>query len=115
MLANKSKVNSQGIGEVSLSPSLDLNFLFFFCLCLSFSLIYLSQLTKSLNCSVTFDVNSFVIQECGTGQMIGEGHEYRGLCYLGTSSLYLVLHPHPLNCYMNAWSSSFVKIKRDGS
>jgi len=83
-LANGSKVASQGIGQVSLSPSLDLKFVLFVPEC-PFSLISLSQLTKSLNCSVTFDANSFVIQERGTGQMIGEGHESRGLYYLGSS------------------------------
>jgi len=83
-LANGSKVASQGIGQVSLSPSLNLKSVLFVLEC-PFSLISLSQLTKSLNCSVTFDANSFVIQERGTGQMIGEGHESRGLYYLGSS------------------------------
>jgi len=44
-------------------------------------LISLSQLTKSLNCSVTFYVDSFIIQERGMGQTIGVGHESRGLYY----------------------------------
>jgi len=51
-----------------------------------FNLVSLSQLTKTLNCSVTFDVDSFVIQERGTDRLIGVGHESRGLYYLETSS-----------------------------
>lgn len=51
-----------------------------------FNLVSLSQLAKALNCFVTFDVDSFVIQECGTGQLIGVGHESRGLYYLEMSS-----------------------------
>ena len=40
-----------------------------------YNLISLSQLTRSMNCSVTFIANSFVIQEHGTGRLIGEGRE----------------------------------------
>ncbi|RDY02003.1 hypothetical protein CR513_14591, partial [Mucuna pruriens] len=48
-----------------------------------YNLISLSQLTCSLNCLVTFfHVDSFVIQDRNTGQLIGEGHESRGLYYL---------------------------------
>ena len=51
-----------------------------------FNLISFSQLTRSLNCPVTFDSNSFVIQDHGTGQRIGVGHESQGLYYLKSSS-----------------------------
>ena len=73
-VANGSKVASQGIGQVSLSPSLKLNFVLFIPHC-PYNLISLSQLTCSLNCSVTFDASSFVIQEHGMGRLIGEGRE----------------------------------------
>jgi len=59
-IANGSKVASQGIVQVSLSPSLKLNSVLFISLC-PYNLISLSQLTRSLNCSVTFNANSFVI------------------------------------------------------
>ena len=75
---------SQGSGQVSLSPSLKLNSVLFIPQC-PYNLISLSQLTRSLNCSVTFTANSFVIQEHGTGRLIGEGHESRGLYYLESS------------------------------
>ncbi|KOM48619.1 hypothetical protein LR48_Vigan07g232300 [Vigna angularis] len=85
-LANGSKVSSKGIGHVSLSPSLNLQSVLFVPNC-PFNLISLSQLTKSLNCSITFDNNSFVIQERGTGKRIGEGYESGGLYHFGS-------HPH---------------------
>jgi len=59
-VVNGSKVASQGIGQVSLSPSLKLNSVLFIPHC-PYNLISLSQLTRSLNCSVTFVANSFVI------------------------------------------------------
>ena len=80
-VANGSKVVSQGSGQVSLSPSLKLNSVLFIPQH-PYNLISLSQLTRLLNCSVTFNANSFVIQEHGTGQLIGEGRESRGLYYL---------------------------------
>ena len=74
---------SQEIGQVSLSPSLNLKSILFVPKC-PFSLISLSQLTKSLNCYVMLML-TLVIQERGTGRMIGERHECRGLYYFGTS------------------------------
>jgi len=61
-LANGSKVTSQEVGQISLSPSLNLKHVLFVPNC-PFNLISLSQLTKSLNCSIIFYPNSFVIQE----------------------------------------------------
>ena len=83
-LANGTKVASKGIGQVSLSPSLNLKSVLYVPNC-PYNLISLSQLTKSLNCFVKFDVDSFVIQEVGTGRLIVEGHESKGLYYLQTN------------------------------
>ena len=99
-VANGSKVASQGSGQVSLSPSLKLNSVLFLPQC-PYNLISLSQLTRSLNCSVTFTANSFVIQEHGTGRLIGEGRESRGLYYLESS--------FPVSCF----ASSKPKILHD--
>lgn len=78
------KLLLKGVGKISLSSSLNLkNVLVPSC---PFNLISLSQLTKSLNCSITFGVNSFVIQDRSTRRLIGEGHESEGLYYLGTRS-----------------------------
>ena len=82
-LANGTKVDSKGVGKVSIS-SLNLDPVLFVPNC-PFNLVSLSQLTKSLNCFVTFDVDSFVIQKRGTSRLIGVGHESRGLYYLETS------------------------------
>ena len=84
-LANGSKVASQGIGQVLLSSSLKLNSILYIPNC-PYNLISLSQLTHSLNCSITFNVDSFIIQERGTGCLIGAGHESRGLYYLKSNS-----------------------------
>ena len=80
-LADGSRVATIGIGHVSLTSSLSLNFVLLIPGC-SFNIIYLSQLTRSRNCSITFDANSFVIQECGMDRTIGVGHESHGLYYL---------------------------------
>jgi len=47
-LANRSKVTSQGVGQISFSLSLNLKHVIFVLNC-PFNLISLSQLTKSLN------------------------------------------------------------------
>jgi len=59
-LANGSKTSSKGVGQAILSPSLNLKFVLFISNC-PFNLISLSQLTKIVNCSVTFDNKSSVI------------------------------------------------------
>ena len=84
-LANGAKVASKGVGQISVSPSLNLEFVLFVLNC-PFNLISLRQLTKSSNCSITFYVDLFVIHEHGKGQTIGVGHESRGLYYLETNS-----------------------------
>ncbi|RZB80784.1 hypothetical protein D0Y65_030482 [Glycine soja] len=80
-LADGSRVAATGIGHVSPTSSLSLNSVLLIPGC-PFNIISLSQLTRSRNCSVTFDANSFVIQERGTGRTIGVGHESHGLYYL---------------------------------
>ena len=73
-LSNGSRTSSKGVNQVSLSPSLNLNFFLFVPNC-PFNLISFNQLTKTLNCSITCDNKSFVIQECGSGRKIEEGYE----------------------------------------
>ena len=91
-LANDSKVGSKGVGQIPLPSSLNLESVLFVPNC-PFNLISLSQLTKSLNCSVTFCADSFVIQEHGTRRTIGVGHKSRGLYYLETNSSVLFGNP----------------------
>ena len=79
-LADGSRVATTGIGHVS-PTSLSLNSVLLIPGC-PFNIISLSQLTHSHNCSVTFDANSFVIQERDMSQTIGVGHESHDLYYL---------------------------------
>ncbi|RDX84671.1 hypothetical protein CR513_34246, partial [Mucuna pruriens] len=83
-LANGSKMVSQGVGKVSLSSSISLNFVLYIPKC-PYNLISLSQMTRSLNCSVIFYAISFIIQNRNMGQLIGKGHESRGLYCLKNS------------------------------
>jgi len=64
MVANGSNDAPQVIGQVPQSP-LNLNFVLYIPHC-PYNLVSLNRLTRSLNSSVTFDANSFVIQEHGT-------------------------------------------------
>ena len=84
-LANGTKVTSKGFGKFSIFPSLNLDPIHFVPNC-PFNLVSLSQLTKALNFSITFDADSFVIQERDTSWLIGVEHESRGLYYLEISS-----------------------------
>jgi hypothetical protein len=54
-----------------------------------FNLLYVSQLTKALNCSIAFDPTSCAFQDLKTKKMIGSGHEKDGLYYLDTNKLCL--------------------------
>jgi hypothetical protein len=47
-----------------------------------FNLLSVSQLTKALQCSITFNPTSCVFQDLKTKEMIGSGHEKNGLYYL---------------------------------
>jgi hypothetical protein len=84
-LANASKAQVTGIGQASPLPSLPLNYVLFV-LGSAFNLISVSKLTQSLNWSITFSYDSFLIQDRSTGKTIGTGSESHGLYYL---------HSHP--------------------
>lgn len=62
----------------------------------------LSQLTKSLNYSLTFDFNSIVKQKLDIRPLIGNEHESKGLHYFGTNSFmsYFASPSHLLNFCM---------------
>jgi hypothetical protein len=47
-----------------------------------FNLLSVTQLTKALQCSITFDPTSCIFQDLRTKEMIGSGHEKDGLYYL---------------------------------
>jgi len=103
-LADGSRVTATGIGHVSPTSSLSLNSVLLIPGC-PFNIISLSQLTRSHNCSVTFDANSFVIQERGTGRTIGVGYESHGLYYLSLIFLGFAVLPHHQSSFMNVWDT----------
>lgn len=76
--ANGSKVVFRWIGSICLSPSLKLKFVHFAPIC-PFNLIFLSQLTKPLHCSMSSDENYFIIEELVMSWLIGIRHECLGL------------------------------------
>lgn len=65
-LVDGSKVGAKGITHVSPTTFIVLNSILFIPGS-PFNLISLSQLTRSYNCSITFDADSFVIHERGMG------------------------------------------------
>ncbi|RDY01210.1 hypothetical protein CR513_15515, partial [Mucuna pruriens] len=74
ILADGSKVAAKGIGHASPTPSQSLDFVLFILSC-PFNIICFSLLTHKLNCSITFDVDSFITQKHGMGWMISREHE----------------------------------------
>jgi len=84
-VANGSKAQVTGIGQASPLPSLSLNYVLFVPGS-PFNLISISKLAQSLNCSITFSSDSFLIQDRSTGKTIGTGSQSQGLYYL---------HSHP--------------------
>lgn len=58
-----------------------------------FNLIFVSKLTYTLPCFVTFTGMSVLVLDRSTGKIIGKGHEFRGLYY------FLAPAP-PIFCYV---------------
>jgi hypothetical protein len=79
--ANGSKAQVTGIGQASPLPSLSLNDVLYVP-GFPYNLISTSKLAHSHNCSITFNSNSFFIQDRSTGKTIGTGSESQGLYYL---------------------------------
>nr|KYP49899.1 hypothetical protein KK1_028398 [Cajanus cajan] len=84
-LADGSKVQVTGIGQISPLPSLPLKSVLLVP-GYPFNLNSISKLTRSLNCVITFTSDSFLIQDRSTGQTIGAGSESHGLYYLQPST-----------------------------
>jgi hypothetical protein len=71
------------LGKGVLHPTLSLSLpSSLFVLDSPFNLLSVSQLTKALQCSITFDPTSCVFRDLKTKEMIGLGHEKDGLYYL---------------------------------
>ena len=51
-----------------------------------FNMIYISKLTRDLNCLIAFSDNSITLQDRSTRRMICIGREFQGLFHLHSSS-----------------------------
>uniref|UniRef100_A0A2N9EWV2 Integrase catalytic domain-containing protein n=1 Tax=Fagus sylvatica TaxID=28930 RepID=A0A2N9EWV2_FAGSY len=82
-----------------------------------FNLLSASQLTKALNCCITFDPTLCAFQDLKTKKMIGSGHEKNGLYYLDTNksvfSTFLALSAtvSPLQWHFRLGHPSLAKLK----
>ena len=52
----------------------------------SINLIYVSKLTRTLNCNISFFLDYYLIQDLSTKRIIGRGRESKGLYILETES-----------------------------
>ena len=79
-----------------------------------FNLIYVSKLTRTLNCSISFCLDYCLIQDLLTKQIIGRGHESGGLYILETKvqksvACSGVVTPFELHCRLGHPSLSLLK------
>ena len=88
-LADGSQTQAKGIGKANPLPSVPLDSVLFIPNC-PFSLVSVRRLCRSLNCLVTFDEESVILQDRGTGRTIGTGRESQGLYHLSL--------PTPVSC-----------------
>ena len=84
-LANRSQTIAKGIGSACPLPSLPLTSVLYVPDSSS-NLIFISKLTRDLNCLITFSDHSITLQDQSTGQTIGIGHESQGLFHLSLPS-----------------------------
>ena len=71
----------------------------------SFNLIYVSKLTRTLNCSISFFPDHCLIQDLSMKRIIGRGSEFRGFYILETKvsksiACSRVVTPFELHCRM---------------
>ena len=77
----------------------------------SFNLIYVSKLTRTLNCSISFFPDHCLIQDLSMKRIIGQGSEFRGFYILETKvsksiACSRVVTPFELHCRMGRPSLS---------
>ncbi|KAF3643657.1 putative DDB1- and CUL4-associated factor 4-like [Capsicum annuum] len=84
-LANGIQTQPKGVGQAKPLSSVPLDSVFYVPDC-PFNLAAVSRLTHALNCKITFFDDSFLKQDCSTGQTIGAGHESQGLYHLTSSN-----------------------------
>ena len=80
----------------------------------SFNLIFVSKLTRSLNCSISFFSDHCLILDLSTKRIIGRGREYGGLYILEIEvpkyvACYGVVTPFELHCRLGHLSLPLLK------
>ena len=80
----------------------------------SFNLIYVSKLTRTLNCIISFFPDYCLIQDLSTKQIIGKGRKSEGLYILETKvsksvACPRVVTPFELHCHIGHPSLSLLK------
>ncbi|XP_019184808.1 PREDICTED: uncharacterized protein LOC109179764 [Ipomoea nil] len=83
VFGNGSICSAKGVGKARPLPDLPLSSVLHIPTC-PFNLISIRQLTRSLDCLVTFSPDSVVIQDRRSGKTIGSGYESKGLYRLST-------------------------------
>jgi len=71
-MANGFKVSSHGVGTVHLFPSLPVDNVLYVP-GLPFNLLFISRLTHSLDCIISFTKDSVCLQDRSSGRMIDTG------------------------------------------
>ena len=83
-LADGSTSSVLGFGTIHLTPLITLTFVLSLPIPFSFNLIYVSKLTRILNCSISFFLDYCLIQDLSAKRIIGRGRESKGLYILDT-------------------------------
>ena len=91
-----------GLGTIHLTPSITLSYVLSLPQ-LSFNLIFVSKLTRILNCSISFSPDYCLIQDFLTKRIIGREREFGGLYILETEvpksvACFGVVTPFELHC-----------------
>ena len=112
-LANWSTFCVLGLGTIHLTPLITLTSIMSLPQ-FSFNLIYISKLTRTLNCSISFFPNYCLIQELSTKRIIGRGRESEGLYILDTKvpksvACSGVVTPFELHCRLGHPTLSLLK------
>ena len=84
-LANGSQTMAKGISSACPLPSVPLTYVLYVPDC-PFNLIYISKLTRDINCLITFYDNYVTLQDRSMGRTIGIGREFQGLFHLSSPS-----------------------------
>lgn len=82
-LADISQTQAKGIGKANLLPLLFIDFVLYVHRC-PFNLLFISQLTHTLDCAIIFSKDSVLVQNWRIGRMVGIEHESSGFYRLFT-------------------------------